>query len=93
MATRTVAPDAAEMAKSDHVKQHLPHLAQQHAIALESSSGIQCFLRDVPATWPSFMRPGIFTECLAQCGFDDRSQTYSPDLTLFVPTMEKAASC
>lgn len=213
-----------EMAKSDHVKQHLPHLAQQHAIALESSSGIQCFLRDIPATWPSFMRPGVFaaylgsewslvsvlqgagfwrnvrlpegtkyvlsitwsdvdkpgrvvhrpasdctpeeilTECLAQCGLEDRSQilgwenddqvkhlsesdyetlagdlpphlalapahgrrminlapltillpgahhrspcirtevpnlvlagevTYAPDLTLFVPTMEKAAS-
>ena len=53
-----------EMAKSDHVKRHLPHLAQQHAIALESSSGIQCFLRDIPATWPSFMRPGVFTAYL-----------------------------
>lgn len=48
-----------EMAKSDHVKQYLPHLAQQHAIALESSNGIQCFLRAIPPTWPSFIRPGV----------------------------------
>ncbi|WP_204080232.1 hydroxysqualene dehydroxylase [Mycobacterium riyadhense] len=50
-----------EMAKSDHVTQHLPGLAQQHAIALEASNGIQCFLRDIPATWPSFIRPGVIT--------------------------------
>ncbi|MCV7340301.1 putative oxidoreductase [Mycobacterium haemophilum DSM 44634] len=48
-----------EMAKPDHVKQHLPHLAQQHAIALEWSNGIQCFLHDIPPTWPSFIRPGV----------------------------------
>ncbi|GAB7146160.1 FAD-dependent oxidoreductase [Mycobacterium riyadhense] len=48
-----------ELAKTDHVKQCLPQLAQEHAIALESSNGIQCFLRDIPATWPSFHRPGV----------------------------------
>ncbi|BBX99238.1 hydroxysqualene dehydroxylase [Mycobacterium lacus] len=48
-----------EMAKSGHVRQHLPHLAAEHAIELESSNGIQCFLRDIPATWPSFVRPGV----------------------------------
>lgn len=42
-----------------HVQQHLPHLAQDHAIALESSNGIQVFLHDIPTTWPSYMRPGV----------------------------------
>ncbi len=50
-----------KMAKSDHVKQCLPKLAQEHAIALEASNGIQCFLRDIPSTWPSFIRPGVVT--------------------------------
>ncbi len=48
-----------QLAGKNHVHQQIPHLAQQHAIALESSNGIQCFLRDIPATWPSFVRPGI----------------------------------
>ncbi|WP_191499183.1 FAD-dependent oxidoreductase [Mycobacterium simulans] len=50
-----------KMAKSDHVKQCLPKLAQEHAIALEASNGMQCFLRDIPSTWPSFIRPGVVT--------------------------------
>ncbi|ORV72777.1 FAD-dependent oxidoreductase [Mycobacterium gastri] len=48
-----------EIANKAHVKQHVPHLAEAHAIALESSNGIQCFLRDIPGTWPHFMRPGV----------------------------------
>ncbi|BBX75767.1 FAD-dependent oxidoreductase [Mycobacterium shinjukuense] len=48
-----------EMTKSDPVTRHLPQLARQHAIALEASNGIQCFLRDIPPTWPSFIRPGV----------------------------------
>ncbi|MHA7651595.1 FAD-dependent oxidoreductase [Mycobacterium sp. ML4] len=48
-----------KLAGKDQARQRLPHLIQQHAIALESSNGIQCFLRDIPATWPSFARPGV----------------------------------
>lgn len=48
-----------DMATKDNLAQHIPHLAAPHAIALESSNGIQCFLRNIPSTWPSFMRPGI----------------------------------
>lgn len=48
-----------ELAESECVEQHLPHLAQEHAIALESSNGIQVFLRAIPSTWPSYMRPGV----------------------------------
>ncbi|KAA1250140.1 FAD-dependent oxidoreductase [Mycobacterium simiae] len=48
-----------DMATKDNVAQHVPHLTGPHAIALESSNGIQCFLRDIPSAWPSFMRPGI----------------------------------
>ncbi|WP_420873528.1 FAD-dependent oxidoreductase [Mycobacterium riyadhense] len=48
-----------ELATSDRVKQHLPQLTEVHAIALEASNGIQCFLRDIPTTWPSFVRPGV----------------------------------
>lgn len=48
-----------ELAKSAHVKRYLPQLTQQHALALEASNGIQCFLRDLPATWPPFIRPGV----------------------------------
>jgi len=47
------------LAESDRVSRHLPHLAQQHAIALESSNGMQVFLRDIPSTWPSYVRPGV----------------------------------
>lgn len=36
-----------ELAKSAHVKRYLPQLTQQHALALEASNGIQCFLRDL----------------------------------------------
>ena len=36
-------------------------LAEEHAIALEASNGIQCFLRDIPVTWPSLIRPGVVT--------------------------------
>lgn len=50
-----------ELAKSAHVKRYLPQLTQQHALALEASNGIQCFLRDLPATWPPFIRPGVVT--------------------------------
>jgi uncharacterized protein with NAD-binding domain and iron-sulfur cluster len=48
-----------ELGKSSHVNHHLPHLTAEHSIALESSNGIQVFLRDIPATWPSFVRPGV----------------------------------
>lgn len=47
------------LAESDGVSRHLPHLTQQHAIALESSNGMQVFLRDIPSTWPSYVRPGV----------------------------------
>lgn len=48
-----------DMASKGPVAQRIPHLAESHAIALESSNGIQCFLRDLPPTWPAFMRPGV----------------------------------
>lgn len=48
-----------KMAEAAHAKRHLPHVAQWHAIALESSNSIQCFLSDLPAAWPSFIRPGV----------------------------------
>ncbi len=48
-----------ELATSTHVRHHLPQLAAEHAIALEASNGIQCFLNDIPPTWPSHLRPGV----------------------------------
>lgn len=48
-----------EVAGSDSAQQYLPHLAQEHAIALESSNGIQAFLHDIPAAWPPHVRPGV----------------------------------
>lgn len=48
-----------QLANKDHVRQHLPHLTGTHAIALESSNGIQCFLPEIPWTWPAHMRPGV----------------------------------
>ncbi|ACC41401.1 conserved hypothetical oxidoreductase [Mycobacterium marinum M] len=47
------------LAERDCVSRHLPHLTQQHAIALESSNGLQFFLRDIPPTWPAHVRPGV----------------------------------
>lgn len=52
-------PTLREMGKSDYVKEFLPGVAADHAIQLESSNGIQCFLSDLPATWPSYVRPGV----------------------------------
>lgn len=47
------------LAETHRVGEHLPHLTEQHAIALESSNGMQVFLRDIPSTWPSYVRPGV----------------------------------
>lgn len=49
------------LAGSDQGRRHLPQLVEEHAISLEASNGLQCFLRDIPETWPSFARPGIVT--------------------------------
>ncbi len=45
-----------ELAKSAWVKRYLPQLIQQHALALEASNGTS-ISRDLPATWPPFIRP------------------------------------
>jgi uncharacterized protein with NAD-binding domain and iron-sulfur cluster len=53
-----------QLAKSDHVARHLPHITEEHSVRLESSNGIQCFLSAIPQTWPSFMRPGVVASYL-----------------------------
>jgi uncharacterized protein with NAD-binding domain and iron-sulfur cluster len=47
------------LACHDHVRRHLPHLAGEHRIQLESSNGMQCYLRELPAAWPPHLRPGV----------------------------------
>ena len=41
--------------------QHVPHLNQPHRMRLESSSGIQLFLKALPEPVPEQFRPGVFT--------------------------------
>src|SRR5262249_24664405 len=45
--------------KAGHARKYLPVIAEEHAIQLESSHGIQCFLSDLPAKWPAYIRPGV----------------------------------
>ena len=46
------------------VRNHLPHLAQSHCIEMESSNGMQCFLRDLRAPCPPQVTPGVVASYL-----------------------------
>ncbi len=46
------------LAGQSEARKHLPHLAESHCIEMESSNGMQCFLRDLPTPCPPQLTPG-----------------------------------
>jgi uncharacterized protein with NAD-binding domain and iron-sulfur cluster len=52
------------LARQGEVRKHLPHLAESHCIEMESSNGLQCFLRDLPTPCPPQLSPGVVASYL-----------------------------
>jgi uncharacterized protein with NAD-binding domain and iron-sulfur cluster len=52
------------LAGQSEVRKHLPHLAESHCIEMESSNGMQCFLRDLPTPCPPQLTPGVVASYL-----------------------------
>ena len=52
------------LAGQSQIRKHLPHLAESHCIEMESSNGMQCFLRDLPAPCPPQLTPGVVASYL-----------------------------
>ena len=52
------------LASQSEVRKHLPHLAESHCIEMESSNGMQCFLRDLPTPCPPQLTPGVVASYL-----------------------------